>query len=29
VQTWGTATVMKDNSGNWFSIGQEKEEQVP
>jgi catechol 2,3-dioxygenase-like lactoylglutathione lyase family enzyme len=28
VQPWGTATVMKDNSGNWFSIGQEKEEQV-
>ena len=26
VQPWGTATVMKDNSGNWFSIGQEKEE---
>jgi catechol 2,3-dioxygenase-like lactoylglutathione lyase family enzyme len=24
VQSWGTATVMKDNSGNWFSIGQEK-----
>jgi catechol 2,3-dioxygenase-like lactoylglutathione lyase family enzyme len=23
-QSWGTATVMKDNSGNWFSIGQEK-----
>ena len=28
VQSWGTATVMKDNSGNWFSLGQEKEEQV-
>ncbi|MDX6306877.1 MAG: hypothetical protein QOI77_3846 [Blastocatellia bacterium] len=28
VQPWGTATVMKDNSGNWFSIGQEKDEQV-
>lgn len=28
VQPWSTATVMKDNSGNWFSIGQEKEEQV-
>jgi len=28
VQPWGTATVMKDNSGNWFSIGQEKEEQT-
>lgn len=28
VQPWGTATVMKDNSGNWFSIGQEKEEQA-
>jgi catechol 2,3-dioxygenase-like lactoylglutathione lyase family enzyme len=27
VQPWGTATVMKDNSGNWFSIGQEKDEQ--
>ena len=26
VQSWGTATVMKDNSGNWFSLGQEKEE---
>ena len=24
VQSWGTATVMKDNSGNWFSLGQEK-----
>jgi len=20
VQDWGTATVMKDNSGNWFSL---------
>ena len=28
VQSWGTATVMIDNSGNWFSLGQEKEEQV-
>jgi catechol 2,3-dioxygenase-like lactoylglutathione lyase family enzyme len=28
VQSWGTATVMKDNSGNWFSLGQEKEEQI-
>lgn len=27
-QSWGTATVMKDNSGNWFSLGQEKEEPV-
>ncbi len=25
VQSWGTATVMTDNSGNWFSIGQDKE----
>jgi len=25
VQSWGTATVMNDNSGNWFSLGQEKE----
>jgi catechol 2,3-dioxygenase-like lactoylglutathione lyase family enzyme len=24
VQSWGTATVLFDNSGNWFSIGQEK-----
>jgi catechol 2,3-dioxygenase-like lactoylglutathione lyase family enzyme len=23
-QSWGTATVMKDNSGNWFSLGQER-----
>ena len=23
VQSWGTATVMKDNSGNWFSLGQD------
>ncbi len=23
-QSWGTATVMKDNSGNWFSLGQDK-----
>jgi len=22
-QSWGTATVMKDNSGNWFSLGQD------
>src|ERR1700694_5460606 len=22
VQSWGTATVMTDNSGNWFSLGQ-------
>ena len=28
VQSWGTATVMKDNSGNWFSLSQEKEAQV-
>ena len=28
VQSWGTATVMKDNSGNWFSLGQEKKEPV-
>ena len=27
-QSWGTATVMKDNSGNWLSLSQEKEEQV-
>lgn len=27
-QSWGTATVMKDNSGSWFSLSQEKEEQV-
>src|SRR5438105_951194 len=27
-QPWGTATVMRDNSGNWFSLGQEKEEPV-
>jgi len=25
-QSWGIATVFKDNSGNWFSLGQEKEE---
>src|SRR5688572_1936206 len=25
VQDWGTATVMKDNSGNWFSLSQHKE----
>lgn len=24
VQSWGTATVMMDNSGNWFSLGQEQ-----
>ena len=23
-QSWGTATVMMDNSGNWFSLGQDK-----
>ncbi len=28
VQEWGTATVLKDNSGNWFSLSQEKQEQV-
>jgi glyoxalase/bleomycin resistance protein/dioxygenase superfamily protein len=28
VQSWGTATVMIDNSGNWFSIGQEKTAEV-
>ena len=27
-QSWGTATVMKDNSGNWFSLGQDKEKQA-
>jgi catechol 2,3-dioxygenase-like lactoylglutathione lyase family enzyme len=27
-QSWGTATVMKDNSGNWFSLSQEKDEPV-
>ena len=27
-QSWGTATVLKDNSGNWFSLGQEKAEPV-
>ena len=26
VQSWGTATVMKDNSGNWFSLGQDEKE---
>ena len=26
VQEWGTATVLKDNSGNWFSLSQEKQE---
>ena len=25
VQDWGTATVIKDNSGNWFSLSQHKE----
>ncbi len=25
-QSWGTATVFKDNSGNWFSLSQEKED---
>jgi len=24
VQSWGTATVMQDNSGNWFSLGQDE-----
>ena len=24
-QSWGTATVMKDNSGNWFSLSQHRE----
>lgn len=28
VQSWGTATVLKDNSGNWFSLSQEKEAQA-
>ena len=28
VQSWGTATVLKDNSGNWFSLSQEKEKTV-
>ncbi len=27
-QSWGTATVLKDNSGNWFSLSQQKETQV-
>lgn len=27
-QSWGIATVFRDNSGNWFSLSQEKEEQV-
>jgi catechol 2,3-dioxygenase-like lactoylglutathione lyase family enzyme len=27
-QSWGTATVLKDNSGNWFSLSQEKHEEV-
>ena len=25
VQSWGTATVMKDNSGSWFSLSQHPE----
>lgn len=25
VQSWGTATVMMDNSGNWFSLSQHQE----
>ena len=24
-QSWGTATVMKDNSGSWFSLSQHQE----
>ena len=28
VQSWGTATVMKDNSGSWFSLSQHTEEPV-
>jgi len=28
VQSWGTATVMKDNSGNWFSLGQDAKAEV-
>ena len=28
VQSWGTATVMKDNSGNWFSLGQDEKEEA-
>ena len=24
-QSWGTATVMKDNSGNWFSLSQHQD----
>lgn len=28
VQSWGTATVMMDNSGNWFSLGQDKQAEV-
>jgi len=28
VQEWGTATVLKDNSGNWFSLSQEKQAQA-
>ncbi len=27
-QSWGTATVLKDNSGNWFSLSQEKDAPV-
>jgi len=25
-QSWGTATVFKDNSGNWFSLSQHEED---
>ena len=25
-QSWGTGTVFKDNSGNWFSLSQHKDE---
>jgi catechol 2,3-dioxygenase-like lactoylglutathione lyase family enzyme len=28
VQSWGTGTVLTDNSGNWFSLSQHKEEPV-
>ena len=27
-QSWGTATVFKDNSGSWFSLSQEKAAEV-
>jgi catechol 2,3-dioxygenase-like lactoylglutathione lyase family enzyme len=27
-QDWGTATVMFDNSGNWFSLSQHKESEA-